>query len=606
MPSSQSLPQVLQTKSPSLYNRYLYCKQIATSGFQQHATMIGYLTDHGPQHYANIETNLAQLLSEKEVGEDWQSIRREHVIRSFDYLDQYYADWGFNRFEAYALKYICLGHGGERLYQIPETQVIGRTQVRVRLLAALLRLADELDLDYTRVSRYIRQLKIIPADSLTHWLKHEAISGVRIDARSWTIEVHAMPETPEQKAIIDEMVGRKVQQELDYFRPIIEAHGLYYRWIDLVYTDYSARPGGVPSSAPKPSPSLPHIRQQVVYSVFDILVDSVQSDGSCAARVIESPAGQASAQMVPLKGIPVGVPVQAGAIKHTGIQLFDALFKDHIRDRFRESTGRLRENERMRIRLRVLSPELQRVPWEMLYDVERQEYLALSKRLSLVRYVHTPKPAAPIKHPTPLKLLVVISTPIDLAPLNAQQEEQKLCTALDKLVQQGVLEITVLSAATATTFRAALQHDVHLVHFIGHGMMSDDCGYLAFEHEITHSAAPMDAETLAVLLADTPVRFVFLNACESAATAQESLTGVAYRLVNAGVAAVVAMQFPVADDSAIVFASDFYSQLAQQLPLDECVSRAREAVMLTAGLDAPDWACPVLFTRAPDAHIFGA
>lgn len=596
--------------------------------------MIGYLTDHGPQHYANIENNLTLLLSddikdqlapeevflllcavhfhdigllsEKEAGEDWRSVRRGHVIRSFDYLEQFYTDWGFNRFEAYALKYICLGHGSNHLYEIPETYMLGRTLVRVRYLSALLRLADELDLDFTRVSRYIRQLKVIPADSLSHWIKHESISGVRIDACSWVIEVHAMPETPEHKAIIDEMVGKKAQQELDYVRPILEAQGLHYRCIDLVYTDYNARPGSAPSNTETPSANPPRTQQQAAYSVFDILIERLPSDGSFNVRVIESPAGQASALVFLPAELSTNPDIYGKAIRQIGTQLFDVLFKEHVRDRFRESIGRLHANERMRVRLRFLSPELQRLPWEMLYDSERQEYLALSKRFSLVRYMHTPKPVSPIGHPAPLKMLVVISSPIDLAPLNVQQEEQKLRTALNGLVRQGLLDITTLSAATATAFRDALQRGFHLVHFIGHGVLADDRGYLAFEHENTHTAALVDADTLAILLADTPVRLVFLNACESATSGQEALSGVAYRLVNAGIAAVVAMQFPIALESAVVFAGDFYGQLAHQQPLDECVSKAREAVMLAAGLDSPDWASPVLFTRASDTDIFGA
>lgn len=633
MSSPHSLPQMLQAKSLPLYNRYVYCKQIATSGFQQ-STIIGHLTDHGPQHYANVESNLTLLLSDeikdqlapeevflllcavhfhdigllskKEAGEDWQSTRREHVIRSFDYLDEYYADWGFNRFEAYVLKYICLGHGDDRLYQVPETQVIGRTQVRVRFLAALLRLADELDLDYTRVSRYIRQLRAIPADSLNHWLKHDAISGVWIDARSWTIAVYAMPEKPEHKAIIDELVGKKVQQELDYVRPILESHGLYYRRIDLVYTDSSAWPGAAFSSLKSPT-ILPDTQQQAIYLAFDILVDSVQSDGRCAVRVIESPAGQASAQIYPASELSSVGALQYGAVKTIGAQLFDALFKGHIKDRFRESIGRLQESERMRIRLRILSPDLQRLPWETLYDSERQEYLALSKRLSLVRYVHTPRPAPSVACPSPLKILVVISSPKDLPPLNVQQEEQKLRAAVRDLTQREELEIAVLPEVTVMAFREALQHDFHLVHFVGHGILDNNRGYLAFENETTHQAVPVDEETLGILLADTPTRFVFLNACESGtAIAENSLSGVAYKLVNAGVSTVVAMQFSITDASTITFASNFYKELAQRRPLDECVGRGREAVMLAAGLEAPDWVCPVLFTRAPDAHIFGA
>jgi hypothetical protein len=80
--------------------------------------------------------------------------------------------------------------------------------------------------------------------------------------------------------------------------------------------------------------------------------------------------------------------------------------------------------------------------------------------------------------------------------------------------------------------------------------------------------------------------------------------GVGPALVDAGLGAVVAMQFSMRDWSARVFAEDFYTTLARLEPVDEAVSRAREALMLQFGEDQRDWATPVLFLRAPDGVIF--
>ena len=40
----------------------------------------------------------------------------------------------------------------------------------------------------------------------------------------------------------------------------------------------------------------------------------------------------------------------------------------------------------------------------------------------------------------------------------------------------------------------------------------------------------------------------------------------------------------VGDESARVFTQDFYEMLSHYLPVDECVSRAREGLMLAAGV----------------------
>jgi hypothetical protein len=265
----ESLSELLRDKSLEFYTRYAYIRELAGSGFQRYATMIGYLTDHGEQHYRNLETNLSLLLpdemkqhlaveelfvllcavhfhdvgllSEHYTDEPWTSVREDHVNRTYDYLHEFYEDWGLNRFEAYAIKNICLGHSGDTLYDLPEDSVIHRTLVRIQFLAALLRVADELDLDYTRVSPFILRLKQIPEESLKHWKKHEEIGGVLIDSKSWTIEVRAMPMSEEGRTIIESLVEQKLQSELEYVRPILEKHGLYYRQVTVKYESFGEK-----------------------------------------------------------------------------------------------------------------------------------------------------------------------------------------------------------------------------------------------------------------------------------------------------------------------------------------------------------------------------
>lgn len=252
--------------SPRLFIAYKAMAQELAEGLQRYAGLIGYLTDHGEQHIENlletlnvlIPTNVKEglnaqetylllcsvhfhdvgLLYEKEENEDWLVVRRNHSERTHDYIHKHYLDWGFSKAQAFALQNICLAHSGKKLYDLPEHIIVGRSKVRIQLLSALLRLADELDVDYTRVSRYIMQLKRIPRDSLEHWIKHEDIVGVGIDSRSWTIEIHAMPRNDEIKALLEEMVGNKIQWELNYIRPILERHGIHYRRIDMKYIEF--------------------------------------------------------------------------------------------------------------------------------------------------------------------------------------------------------------------------------------------------------------------------------------------------------------------------------------------------------------------------------
>jgi CHAT domain-containing protein len=78
-------------------------------------------------------------------------------------------------------------------------------------------------------------------------------------------------------------------------------------------------------------------------------------------------------------------------------------------------------------------------------------------------------------------------------------------------------------------------------------------GSLAFEDE--HGDADLiSGRTLGTLFKNTSARLAVLNACQSAQNAQnaQAFTGVGPALVDAGLPAVVAMQFIVGDQSARV------------------------------------------------------
>ena len=67
--------------------------------------------------------------------------------------------------------------------------------------------------------------------------------------------------------------------------------------------------------------------------------------------------------------------------------------------------------------------------------------------------------------------------------------------------------------------------------------------------------------------------------------------------------AVVAMQFEISDEAAIVIGHEFYSALAAGYPVDAALAEARKAAF-TSGNSA-EWGTPVLYLRAPDGRIFG-
>lgn len=67
--------------------------------------------------------------------------------------------------------------------------------------------------------------------------------------------------------------------------------------------------------------------------------------------------------------------------------------------------------------------------------------------------------------------------------------------------------------------------------------------------------------------------------------------------------AVVAMQYPISDRSAIVFSKKFYTSSAQGYPIDQAIAKSRKAIDFSS-LEAFEWGIPVLFMRSEDGVIF--
>ena len=120
-----------------------------------------------------------------------------------------------------------------------------------------------------------------------------------------------------------------------------------------------------------------------------------------------------------------------------------------------------------------------------------------------------------------------------------------------------------------SALRARLRREqFHIFHFVGHGRYRVDWGdgVLIMEdrsgrpHEVT-------GEELGGLLGEYhPTRLAVLNACEGARAGADLFAGVAQGLIQQGLPAVVAMQFEITDDAAIIFAREFYGAVADGYP----------------------------------------
>lgn len=291
-----------------------------------------------------------------------------------------------------------------------------------------------------------------------------------------------------------------------------------------------------------------------------------------------------------------------------GARLFDALFAGEARACLRssldEATG---QGKGLRIRLRLNdAPELADIPWEYLYNPALNRFLALSATTPLVRYLELPARIQPLAVTPPLRVLVMIASPRDQAPLDVEREWALLRQALADLEARGLVQIERLDQPALPALQRWLRRgSYHILHFIGHGGFDarTDDGVLVLEDE-DRNGYRIGGQDLGMLLHDhRSLRLVVLNACEGArASRSDPFAGTAQSLVQQGLPAVIAMQFAVSDEAAIDLSREFYGALADGYPVDAALAEARKAIF-AAGSGA-EWGTPVLYLRAPDGRIF--
>ena len=76
------------------------------------------------------------------------------------------------------------------------------------------------------------------------------------------------------------------------------------------------------------------------------------------------------------------------------------------------------------------APAIAGLPWELLYDAKTNNFLAQSERTPLVRFLDVPQVPRPMAVDGPLRVLAIISSPIDLEELDVEAEWRRIGDAL--------------------------------------------------------------------------------------------------------------------------------------------------------------------------------
>lgn len=359
------------------------------------------------------------------------------------------------------------------------------------------------------------------------------------------------------------------------------------------------------------------------YLDFDLLIE--RTDDGYVTRVINSPVGNAAGEfLLPFSELELENFLlrigsvrsvvrrldsnEVSAAKDFGSQLFNSIFSEGVATCLQSSIFEASQrNAGLRIRLRLSNaPELLNVPWEYLYDSTSNRFLALSVNTPIVRYLDLPGRIIPLHVNTPLRILVMIASPVDYPQLNVTQEWQNLKDSVVDLEKRGLVVLHRLTPPTLSNLQRNIRRSkYHIFHYIGHGGFDDQYqdGVLVLENEHGSSHVVSSQHIGTILHDEQTLRLAVLNTCDGAKTSNsDQFSGVAQTLLQQGIPAVIAMQFEITDQAAITMSHEFYAALADGYPVDAALAEARKAIFAQA-LDT-EWGTPVLYLRAPDGQIF--
>ncbi len=241
--------------------------------------------------------------------------------------------------------------------------------------------------------------------------------------------------------------------------------------------------------------------------------------------------------------------------------------------------------------------EVRNLPWEMLveslfpssYTDKGSEKKNLAKsNFGILRTVSASIQDFNLKadhtQSAPLKLLFVASLPENLSDgskmLQIEDEQKKLIEAVGGLEvgKKPKMVIEFLDNASLQEIDEALTERNHdIVHISGHGAYNTNVkqGVLYLEDEDGDVLEITGSQLGEQLQHHACVKLLVLSACETAIAGTE---GTAEQLTKTGIPAIVGMRFPVTDEGAKQFTTQFYKALANGRSLTHALAEGRRTL----------------------------
>ncbi len=292
-----------------------------------------------------------------------------------------------------------------------------------------------------------------------------------------------------------------------------------------------------------------------------------------------------------------------------GSELFGQLIHDDIRDLWIEARSDLDQHRLYGLRMRLVlhPPAVAALPWEVLYDPDRNQAFAANGRTPVVRVENLHRflgPPRPLQVSWPLRVLLAV--PDDpMEEIDSQAEIEGITQALERFGSDRVQVKVLTGQISVIDMRREIEkHQTDLLHIISHG---DPQGIAMW-----HNGQPVlvtSASLRATLERTTTVKLVVLNACLAGVSSDtRRFRNVAAQLLQAGLPAVIAMQYEIRDDAAIEFAQFLYEELVSgSCPgsIDAAVALARTSLYALNPGDF-SYGTPVLWLNADSGIVFAS
>lgn len=278
-----------------------------------------------------------------------------------------------------------------------------------------------------------------------------------------------------------------------------------------------------------------------------------------------------------------------------GSLLYKILFPEPIHNHWIRTDAMAKsQNKKMRLRLIVNHEKLSHVPWEFAFDQERGVFLAIDPDTLFTRGVSLSDVRRLEPWSSQLKVLAILSNPIDYPEIRIVAWRD----ILENVFGVAPFLLEFCPPHREQVRKRLVQFAPDIVYFVGHGQYVGQKGSLILTDPDTSMGDPLDDHDVGDLFLGVVdrVKLMTVLACDSGTT--ESISnfgGTALQIVQRGVSAVVAMQYPILISSAQEFLVTFAAEIAGHGQIDQALQAARYELKENLSRDFRSFATPVIY-----------